>query len=429
VAEPIGQSLKPSSRTCTITMVHGTWGRGLFFPENYNSERRSWWNELLPDRAPPFFVEGSFFRSALESELRKQNIVATFRLFQWSGANSVFHRACAANDLSSLLASDPDSANSVVIAHSHGGNLAFRAISKLGSRGARIHLVTLATPFLRVFPTWSGPTLGQVVPYFLFATAFAFYLLRRPLMSFVPYGVWALVLFIVAGVLLVTIAVLLARLIINPSPPPAKQQLDRDAKTWAGRPFRIAEAANYDSTGPCAPNLLVVRGVDDEAALILAFGSIANTVNRFTLRVMWKWLTFLVGVTASGYWLETSGLIRQPWIDPARVDEIGRMIWLVLMVGTFFLLVLPGLFNSRFGREFTIGALRCEIAADSAPDSIRARILTLETPYEPLPLRTPAQWLLLWWQRPPTTSRMRHKIYNYPGCAPEIAEWLNEHIQ
>jgi len=342
MAEPIGQSLNSASRTCIVTMVHGTWGRGFFFRTDYSSEGRSWWHESLPDRAPPFFVEGSLFRSALESELRKQNIVATFRLFQWSGDNSVFHRARAADDLSSLLASDPDSANSVVIAHSHGGNLAFRAISKLGSRGARIHLVSLVTPFLRVFPTWSGPTLGQVVPYFLFATAFAIYLLRRPLMSFVPYGVWALVIFIAAGVLLVAIAVLLARLIINPSPPPAKQQLDRDAKTWAGRPFRIAEAANYDSVGPHAPNLLVIRGVDDEAALILASGSIANTVNRFTLRVMWKWLTFLVGLIASGYWLETSGLIQQPWIDPACVDQIGRGIWLVLMVGTFFLLVFPG---------------------------------------------------------------------------------------
>jgi hypothetical protein len=56
-----------------------------------------------------------------------------------------------------MLASDPDNANSIVIAHSHGGNVAFRAISKLDSRGARIHLITLATPFLQVFPTWSGP--------------------------------------------------------------------------------------------------------------------------------------------------------------------------------------------------------------------------------------------------------------------------------
>jgi hypothetical protein len=431
VAEPIAQSLNPSSRTCIITMVHGTWGRGFFFLKNYNSERQSWWHELLPDRAPAFFVEGSFFRSALESELRKQNIVATFRLFQWSGANSVLHRACAADDLSSLLASDPDSASSVVIAHNHGGNVALRAISKLGARGARIHLVTLATPFLRVFPTWSGPTLGQVVPYFLFAIAFGFYLLVPFLVSHLPQGsdsrAWTAVLSLVAAVITIASPVPLARLLINPSPPPAKRQLDR--KTWASRPFRIAEVANYDSAGPHAPNLLVIRGVDDEAALALASGSAANAINRLTLRVMWKWLMFFGGLIVFGYWLEKYGLIRLPWIDAARVDQIGRCTWLVLMVGTFFLLILPGLLNIRFGREFLIGAFRCEIAADSAPDSIRARIVTLEAPYQPLPLRTPAQWLLLWWQSPPTTSRMRHKIYNYPGCASEIAKWLNEQVQ
>jgi hypothetical protein len=113
----------------------------------------------------------------LESELRKENIAATFRIFQWSGANSVFHRARAADELSNLLVSDPDNANSIVIAHSHGGNVAFRAILKLGSRGESIHLITLATPFLRVFPTWRGPDLWQVIVYFFVAIVIGAYLL------------------------------------------------------------------------------------------------------------------------------------------------------------------------------------------------------------------------------------------------------------
>jgi hypothetical protein len=241
---------KESVRTCIITMVHGTWGRG-FFPKEYMAGPRSWLGKFFPAARPPWFHEGSVFHRRLESELRKANITATFRTFRWSGANSVFHRARAADELNRLLASDPDDANSIVIAHSHGGNVAFRAISKLGSRGARINLITLATPFLRVIPTWSGPGFWQVY-ITLFATvtlgvsiAMGANLSEAPYPKDLGFGNWAaMVVFPLA-----VATALLVRLIINPSPPPAKRQLDQ-AKTWASRPFTIAEETNYDSAGP-----------------------------------------------------------------------------------------------------------------------------------------------------------------------------------
>ena len=163
---PTGHSANESNRTCIITLVHGTRPYGLF----------PWWHALF--RAPPWFTKGSVFRSNLESELRRENIAATFRIFQWTGNNSVFHRARAADELSGLLAFDSANANSIVIAHSHGGNVALRAISKLGSRGASIHLVTLATPFFRAFPTWGGPSFMQLLIYFAFAILFGAYLLH-----------------------------------------------------------------------------------------------------------------------------------------------------------------------------------------------------------------------------------------------------------
>src|SRR5262245_34070985 len=119
-----GHSAKETSPTCIITMVHGTWPVGI------RGTIRGTLHAICPksfSAAPPlWFHEGSVFRSRLESELRKENIVATFRPFRWSGANSVFHRARAADKLHRLLASDPDNANSLVIAHSHGGNVAFQ---------------------------------------------------------------------------------------------------------------------------------------------------------------------------------------------------------------------------------------------------------------------------------------------------------------
>jgi hypothetical protein len=404
--------------TCIITVVHGTWGRG-FFPKEYRAQRR--WLGLCPIAPPPWFHEDSCFRNRLESELRNENIAATFRAFEWSGANSVFHRARAADELSSLLASDRDNANSIVIAHSHGGNVAFRAISKLGSRGATIHLITLATPFLRVFPTWSGPRFSDVIFYFGFA------MLAGPNLWLLAWLAaldpqWELPLWadIVRWILPLVAAPLLVLLIVNPPPPSAKTRLDRQhTKTWAWRPFIIAEAANYDSAGPGAPNLLVIRGIDDEAALMLAFGSIATAINRFLLRATQNRVVlavviclFVLGWALMRYLISSaSGL----WMDPDRIWNLYMSASTALLAAPFILLLVPGFFKSWFGKEFLFGAMRCEIATDSTPDSLRARIVTLETPYQPLMLGATNTLKI---------SRMRHKIYDYPDCVPEIVKWI-----
>jgi len=314
--------------------------------------------------------------------------------------------------------------------------VAFRAISKLGSGGARINLITLATPFLRVFPTWSGPGFWQVY-ITLFATvtlgvsiAMGAHLSEAPYPKDLGFGNWAaMVVFPLA-----VATALLVRLIINPSPPSAKRQLDQ-AKTWASRPFTIAEETNYDSAGPHAPNLLVIRGVDDEAALALAFAAIATRINRVAMGVIWILLllfTFLLG------WVDTLA----PWVliwlghldisSPSALPELHANImrpygWALLAaaVSALMLVAVPALFRTWFGREFLIGAARCEVATDSVPDSTPSRIITLETPYyRPLP------WVQVERskQEPSSTLRMRHKIYNYPGCAPEIVRWVNEHF-
>jgi hypothetical protein len=369
----------------------------------------------------------------LESDLQKEDITATFRIFRWSGANSVFHRARAADELTRLLASDPDNANSIVIAHSHGGNVAFRALSKLGTRGARITLITLATPFLRVFPTWSGPGFWQV-----YLTLFAMVTLgvsivlgtdisKAPWPDDLGFGKWAAM--VVFPLAMAT--ALLVRLIINPSPPPAKRQLGQ-AKTWASRPFTIANDANYDSAGPDAPNLLVIRGVDDEAALALAFAAIATRINRVVIGVIWKLILlfmFLVGLADSlAFWvLNWLGYIDNN--SPSALSELHTNImrpygWALLAaaVSALMLVVVPALFRTWFGTEFLIGAARCEVVTDSVPDSTPSRIITLETPYYP-----PFPWMQAEQARS-STARMHHKIYNYPGCVPEIVKWVNEHF-
>jgi len=87
-----------------------------------------------------------------------------------------------------------------------------------------------------------------------------------------------------------------------------------------GRSARIQEAADYERVEADGPAMLVIRGVDDEAALSLAAGSI----------------------------------------------------------GSLLFLFLAALCKATFGREFMGAAFLCEIAADSTPDaSARIDSITL----------------------------------------------------
>ena len=131
---------------CSIILVHRTWGRGIF-PKMSDLKRRychgtKWW-----------FEEGSQFCARLDAALKSSSLDWPIRAFLWTGTNSVNARDSAARDLSNQLREDmkdPD-ATAVIIAHSHGGNVALRALQHLESMTDRIRVVTLATPFLRVF--------------------------------------------------------------------------------------------------------------------------------------------------------------------------------------------------------------------------------------------------------------------------------------
>jgi hypothetical protein len=104
-------------------------------------------------------------------------------------------------------------------------------------------------------------------------------------------------------------------------------------------------------------------------------------------------------------------------VTDAGFDRAWGLLFFLIMFGLLSILWVPSLLNTRFGREFLIGATRCEVATDSAPDSRRCRIITLETP-------NPS------WQagQMPTLS-MRHRIYNYPSCVPEIVKWIDQYVQ
>jgi len=89
---------------------------------------------------------GDFFEAVQKAANAYNDKVIPFR---WSGALSHTGRVVAAEALAQLIASYPANVRIVLIAHSHGGNVALMALNKLGAAGYHDHvaaLYTLGTP-------------------------------------------------------------------------------------------------------------------------------------------------------------------------------------------------------------------------------------------------------------------------------------------
>src|SRR5262249_9233272 len=93
---------------------------------------------LYPPNKRWWFEEGSQFRAALDAALKSVSLDWPIRAFLWSGANSVHARDRAASELSEELRKDlqDPNATAVIIAHSHGGSVALRAISSPWQAGS-----------------------------------------------------------------------------------------------------------------------------------------------------------------------------------------------------------------------------------------------------------------------------------------------------
>jgi hypothetical protein len=128
----------------SITLIHGTWGRG-FVPRSEAT-------------TPRWFESGSTFRNQLEANLKEAGFHYEMDMFPWTGSNSIIERDQAARRLSKQLTADAnDRKYNLLIAHSHGGNVALRAIrymddeaAPFGDEAAPFWIVTMATPFLQV---------------------------------------------------------------------------------------------------------------------------------------------------------------------------------------------------------------------------------------------------------------------------------------
>jgi hypothetical protein len=145
-----------------VTLVHGTWPHGLFPRIARLKQRvRDLSRRQRRDPPPPFwFEEGSPFLARLGTELG--DIPHKIKPLLWSGENSIYERDKTAHVLADHLSAEHaehPQATQLVIAHSHGGNIALRALHHLyqpddsrscGADSANPLVVTLATPFIEI---------------------------------------------------------------------------------------------------------------------------------------------------------------------------------------------------------------------------------------------------------------------------------------
>jgi pimeloyl-ACP methyl ester carboxylesterase len=122
-----------------VILVHGTWAR-----------EADWTNQ------------DSILVQELISKMGSKNVAIFAR--DWSGRNSAKQRAIGAialqKDLTKLAAQYPQ-AEINVVAHSHGGNLAAKALD--GHDNRRIGLACLSTPFLRARHRRAGGWTAKIV--------------------------------------------------------------------------------------------------------------------------------------------------------------------------------------------------------------------------------------------------------------------------
>jgi hypothetical protein len=372
-----------------IVLVHGTWGRG-FLP-CFRTSIANWCR-----------IESNFvgeLRTAILSVL--PGVEPTIEPFSWSGRNSVFARKEAAGRLAERLSQLSECAGrTLIISHSHGGNVALNAISTL-SDASNLYVCTLATPFLSIFEVNRTRQHSGLLLYIVGAlvTWKALYSLSAysgldSIVS-IPFGAlliwWWL---FVSGVKAVYL--LLEALLVNPAPQPGQKPT-----SWQEWPKRIADATPKD-TSKLNGRLLVLRGIDDEATLSLATGAVINRITRgmynFSAFSLFGWGGFAVFVPI----LIVTKVLES--FAPSYSEEFITLTVSALWIVALVTLILASLARMVFGIELAVGAVRCDILFESVPDIDEVEVRTVGVGFRP--------------------RGLVHSLHEVPEVPKSIADWL-----
>lgn len=353
-----------------VIAVHGTWGRGIF--RKYRTAR---W-------CSPFCDE-------LERLIRQQlpSVEVILDPFIWSGKNSIYERSAAAKFLAERLSAEHEFDASIVVGHSHGGNVGLLALTGANYAQGTHYLVTLATPFVRVFSAEVPKDVWYKLPYTWLA-GLAFFI------GIIGLAPWLAGNGPVSETLLIIAALLFASLSAIPT-------LRRLQGVKEAKRDRLTRATAVDAF-KLGDRVLVVRGVDDEASLALAAGSLAARVG--------SWLNTMVGgiVMYTALFPLIYGFMSA--LEALALANAPMSIMLVLpLLGFYMVLFFPfaaPFFRGVFGPELFFLSAGCQVAVDSAPDGDQSRIATIAS------------------EEPHNRRAWTHFIYDNPKCVNATADWL-----
>ena len=337
----------PVNRTValSITLVHGTWGRGFFPPRQSPAPRKS-------QGKSRWFEPGSNFRRSLEAAIGSDapEHAASIDCFEWSGANSFIERATAADALAERLdaqaAANPG-LTQMLIGHSHGGSVCMLACVRMNT--ARPHIVTLATPFIELDASDAGTkTVADLCADQIrcLSLMIFFFLIGQPgiaaLTSWIPlawlHPWWVSYL----------LALPLAYLGLDAWNHWSKTRLDPN---WAVGAMMQRHAST---------RMLVLRGVDDEATLALTAAAIATRLSQpFPFLAMLALYTALFALV----------LIYAGGVNLTHVDaDLVRLTVLRWLPAVWLLDVVTGLLMATSGRELALWFHGLQIRSHSSPD-------------------------------------------------------------
>lgn len=380
-----------SSRSLFVIPVHGTWGRGLWAAASASCDPEG-------DR---WFERGGVFRQRLTEHLTKAGFTPKFRPFLWSGRNSVKERAKAGEaliDHLETLTSEAGEDAIVLVAHSHGGNVAWHAMGEF-QRNVPILLVTLATPFVEILPRTQPSRLWERMPRlpaallvsifiiliwvqvvgFIFQYIIDPFLFKTDLSNF-----FGTLIFTTPFIIAITIVITFKTINQLNRPPPEQIFTPR------------MNAPEHNTGG--SKRILVLRGLDDEASLVLAAGAIGTrmvhavrNLNLLFLHML-IWIVIPVSIIS-----QIIGLTNDAMLSIA----IFAASALILSAGLFW--IIGELTRTVFGRDMFLRALATDVNSHSAPDTF----------YE-----TSIRTLF------PQTRKMRHQLYDHPEAPQVIASWV-----
>jgi hypothetical protein len=428
-----------------ITLVHGTWPRNVWRDVFLTPFYGKWPTRSFPRSL--WFADGSEFRNKLCAGLSKRGLSARISPFLWSGANSVRERDKAAQELAEHIRAkqfDHPGSIQVVIAHSHGGNVALRALDQPSVTGDEIFITTIATPFVEILPTKLSPAETRRIDVMVSMTTSVLtpHYATEIKYTYFPTSNQNVLLFIVA------LAGCLPFLLFF--------------RLRARNTRKVDELVGLTSLSSSVRKhpLLVLRAVDDEASLALAAATIGNRFSRlleWSSYKIWALLRFL-GISlvvfililiaihffwplddfmASAFMTRFRGFLQpvsdlMAWAFKTRFLQFLQPVFSFegfpafargLVLAFFAFLFLPGVFNSAYGRELLPIFQGCEINSQSAPDSIdRQSEFQSES--------TPTNWgmVVTLHQAEEARRGLRHGLYDHPQCAERIAGWLQSEL-